>query len=597
MSDLKKEFVDFEREYLKDKKVSDIKSEMQQFEKDAELERRTKGKPFLEKIAIEHDMKNPSSIGDRMSGYTDKLTSGYADAMAKPHSVLTSAIRSTYTDDNAIGDDPLDAELNSLRPTEEGSFQKDLGTGAGLVADVALGLATGKIDNKILGKVASSFNEKSLGNIEKSLLRGDIGKDAARDIVSHPGVGEKSEGRRLSETVDRFGLTQYITDKTKLLRKIGGDIYKGVGIDNGLIKNLGDELSATISKLPNFSLGDTDTIPKLASDIKKRLASKMAGTYSGFEWNDNVIKTIDDTVDSFLKPIDAKYAGSDKMSSIRFENMNPDAKQLLGLKRAAQKQAYSNKKLAKLGATDSASKSMIYDEMWKTIDDYIYKIAEEHGGDSAEKIARLNRDMSDLLSLESVVKDAPTSGRASLAEMIVGSGAGYMAGSALGIDPMISAGAYPLVRGAVGDTSVGIPSVLGKVQGYISDTIKNRPNGSEYVAAIANSIAQFRIPRNTDQIDQNKDMVSAKLLKEVGPDAAQAFNSANSPDQQKNIIRTISMSRPDLFEQSKYNTIDGYIIDPVMKQVAMSDMIKDPGSSIQDAKKMQKLLHSGFIGE
>lgn len=105
-------------------------------------------------------------------------------------------------------------------------------------------------------------------------------------------------------------------------------------------------------------------------------------------------------------------------------------------------------------------------------------------------------------------------------------------------------------------------------------------------------VDNYVIPMNSQEIISNKDMVLAKIRKEFGNDTAQTFASARSPEQIRAMIRTLKIAKPQIFTETKYNNVDGYI-DPAFKQAAINDIINDKGSPSQNALKMETLLHEG----
>lgn len=114
-------------------------------------------------------------------------------------------------------------------------------------------------------------------------------------------------------------------------------------------------------------------------------------------------------------------------------------------------------------------------------------------------------------------------------------------------------------------------------------------------------LIKYRIPRSSDAILQNKETVLAKIAQagvpsEMYDTIAYALNE--SPEQLADIAPLVMTQFPTLFEQSKYKTFDGIIIDPNDKARMADDISKrDDLNSIQRAKMISQINKTGKVPE
>jgi hypothetical protein len=114
-------------------------------------------------------------------------------------------------------------------------------------------------------------------------------------------------------------------------------------------------------------------------------------------------------------------------------------------------------------------------------------------------------------------------------------------------------------------------------------------------------IINFKIPRNTQAVMENKDMVLAKLVQK-GADPmvidAVAEGLNGSGDDIANVMPLLVTQMPTLFEKAKYSTFDGKFLDPNDRAKAADDISKrDDMNSIQRAKMINKINKSGEVPE
>lgn len=114
-------------------------------------------------------------------------------------------------------------------------------------------------------------------------------------------------------------------------------------------------------------------------------------------------------------------------------------------------------------------------------------------------------------------------------------------------------------------------------------------------------LINYRIPRNTQGILENKDKVLAKLVQNGIDDntidtIAQALNG--DEDDVSNLMPKLSEQFGYLFEKSKYKVFDGKFVDPNDKARAADNISKrDDLNSIQRAKMISKINKKGEVPE
>jgi hypothetical protein len=114
-------------------------------------------------------------------------------------------------------------------------------------------------------------------------------------------------------------------------------------------------------------------------------------------------------------------------------------------------------------------------------------------------------------------------------------------------------------------------------------------------------IIDFRIPRSTNGILEQKDKVLAKFVQKGLPDEmAETLTMAlnGNPDDLSDIMPLIMTQFPEAFEKSKYKTFDGRFVDPNDKARAADSISKrEDINSIQRAKMISKINKTGEVPE
>jgi len=153
------------------------------------------------------------------------------------------------------------------------------------------------------------------------------------------------------------------------------------------------------------------------------------------------------------------------------------------------------------------------------------------------------------------------------------------------------------IRPTASEVNAGLANtsnVYGELSGQLPAGASMAANEFIYSKSPVNS---YKIPRNTQEAAAQADMVKLKLEREFGKEISQAFEQAQSVEEVQNLFANLSRMNPNAFAASKYMAIDGKISDPIMKQMALEDIVKSKGSAYENAKRAENLINHNYIGE
>jgi len=114
-------------------------------------------------------------------------------------------------------------------------------------------------------------------------------------------------------------------------------------------------------------------------------------------------------------------------------------------------------------------------------------------------------------------------------------------------------------------------------------------------------VINYKLPRSTEGLLQNKEMVLAKLVQNGIPEdmldaVAQALNEDH--DSVSKIAPLLVTQLPTLFERSKYKVFDGQFLDPQDRAKAADDISKrDDLNSIERARMINQINKSNKVPE
>ena len=112
---------------------------------------------------------------------------------------------------------------------------------------------------------------------------------------------------------------------------------------------------------------------------------------------------------------------------------------------------------------------------------------------------------------------------------------------------------------------------------------------------------KYRIPRTTDGILANKELVLAKIAQAGVPDelySTIAYALNESPEQIENVAPMVMLQFPQIFEKSKYKLFDNKFLDPNDRAKAADEISKrEDMNSIQKAKAINTINKTGMMPE
>lgn len=208
------------------------------------------------------------------------------------------------------------------------------------------------------------------------------------------------------------------------------------------------------------------------------------------------------------------------------------------------------------------------------------------GGESTYQAQ--NKKISDLLNLRNLTEGglAGAGGRAPYVPGSAGGTTGWVGSAAKAWDRYVKPSSQELLSGLANQAITnGTPAMkYSSVAANVTSEISKK-----------SQLNNFKIPMSTEGAAMNSDMVYEKVMNEMGSKAAEMVRNTRSPEELRSVLRFLNQQNPSVFEQSKYNNIDGYI-DPAFKQKAINDIVGDKVSPAHiNADKMQLLLHEGKI--
>jgi hypothetical protein len=495
-----------------------------------------------------------------------------------------------------------------------------IGGSLDMLTGESLANASSSAVKNIAGKVGDISTEASFNSAEKAIERmssisGEKASEASNTLKT----------RKSAMTAAEYGLTDSLSNPTELTEKLNGsrgilpdDLTgkKSVKTKTGLI----DALTNHVNSIADDLGSEVEPIntKKIEEDVFKSIETKLSDINSGATWNPEIAGSVKKTVNSFFK--NTPYSLEDIASEVRNGNFDNamdmqnnynksnkrDFRSLIKLKRAAADKVFEINKNPEIFGVEGATNKAIFKEIWDQIDNKVNSLASSEVPGVSDFV-KYNSDLSDMLHLKNMTQNARVEGLSTLSipEMVAGTAATTTAASMFG-HPLAGL-AYAPARAAMKMGETNIPAYLAPMQESLAkgaystmlgeNSLSKAPGrsvGLSIASAARPNIEQFRIPRNTQSVMQNQDMVYAKVKMVLGSRASDALNNATSSKHVSDLLSTYVQARPDMFEESQYNSFDGVILDPMMRQKAISDLVKNPGSSIQDAKKMEKLIHDGI---
>lgn len=431
---------------------------------------------------------------------------------------------------------------------------------------------------------------------EKALIRG--GKTDDRF------VGDLKSSGKMTSVINKVlsdkSLLKSIDDPTKMVERLQGvnreitDPLTGrrtsVPVVVGKIDEAGNKVSSALSKLSS-KVPETK-VDDMVTEIVNEIMDDVNRVGSGIDVSPEAVK----------KEISKYIKQPHELDMFDFESpATVSAKDLVSIKRGAADQLYKIKQV--MSDVDTTNvKEIVADKIWKKASDKIDNIAEMFND---FELLKANNDYSDFQKLRDLYanKDIAQTRVPSLFENLLPAGlvgigtAGVTGNPYMGV---LAAGGFQGARSTIGSMADDAPAMALKARrGVIEPALRDLSLVKPGV--IGMGLAAYKIPRNSDQILEQSDMFIAKLAQEIRtPDQKILFDEVldvvtNRPDELSTLLPVIQQSYPNSFKLDKYNRINGYIADPILKQKAIEDMIKKGGSPLESAKRTERLINDNYL--
>lgn len=360
----------------------------------------------------------------------------------------------------------------------------------------------------------------------------------------------------------------------------------------GVISDLSNELRSNISKISDHKNANTINREALKGSILLKMDRNLAPLT-----DEKLVESIAKTMETALESVPKKMSIRDaqKLKQKIGEKLNtkvfkapPDAN--TANKKQAMKELY-------FGLKESIEDASVGTDLVDNAGNVI---------DGAQYIKAQNQRISTLMQISKISKSASLKGlkEPGLIQGLIQSGIGGVtgaaAGFAFGTDPRfgallgagVGAGAgmsrkltRPMAamgaRGLTGAANVsgsavgraGMATSLGPnmVLGSQEDQLRQQ---SRDIDSVAEELPLVKLPRNSKDLLEQKELVKAKAAQEFGPEtfAAVVHILEEDPGALDKMLPALIQEFPQAFETDKYDRINGIISDPIMKQQAEDDL-------------------------
>jgi hypothetical protein len=485
---------------------------------------------------------------------------------------------------------------------------------AGLAAEVVLDPFT--VAGRSFKPLGTMLKEKSIANSETALARmSDAGLRKTSDWV------EKAKLQSVAETMQENNLIKHVTDPKKLREAVVGKYmnkpnpkYPGknmsVKIKEGLKDVVGKKLDDSISRMDDFLKNNkqmTASKKDLAQEVLNEVNNSNEALSSGTTYSKSDRAKALKAVDGIFK----MNLGGDNLS----------IRDVVNLKRAAQEYVYDLKKSETFGVQGTKNLKNIYEAVDRKTSDYLNNFAISQYTDKKAGLDFLksNQQYSDLTVLDKMTENAKYNSmmETSLGGTLASMGVGGAIGAGTGLNPAITAGMFGVAKGVGASVSGKAPAATARMQDLMNIPglpIEQYLNYGQRPAAFARGVmgnpdrspqslplqlVEFQIPRNSNDILANKDVVLAKIAQMSNdPAMTEMFADAlnKHPEKLKKVLPALIMKFPDLFEDDDYNRVDGKVYDPRMKQKAINDIQNNKTMPLRErAFKIKRLQQEGLL--
>lgn len=532
-------------------------------------------------------------------------------------------LRNAFPNQKPIIDTPAEdiVQGQGMQGMAKTYAQKEFPNAYGFVSNIVPSDIPGGILDAVTGKlvlphvpqegVVNSLDSSAEANRATGLLRNsDLAREKNIEMTNN------SKMKIIGNTLNKYGVADQISDPEKLHTTLNGESgikYDEIGRQRDVqSKGLIAQLSSTVKDAAeHFSqeLGEID-VNKMATDVLNQMSGEASKKTS--------LVPFDSMSESkLIKTINDKLKLDQHTGFVSFGD-------LIEMKRNAADAIYEIKNNAATYGIQGVTDLKMNKAIWSWIDNTINEMATKNNDPNVKGFVLANSDLSDLLTARDITAGAKTSNlsAASGIEALGMAGLGLAAGEAVG-HPVVGAsigGGFGAGRAVMKDVSNQIPSRVGSLQQNAADFLRpgkgmNRLTPAATVGAVANipsaqqqllmrkgiveNLADYEIPRNVDELMQNKDLAMAKIAQVTNdPNIVNMVDDAlnKHPDKASDMLRVLSIKYPNIMTADKYDRVDNKIfnIDPMLKQQMIHQAYKDVenNSSLSNTEKV--MLQNGL---
>lgn len=541
---------------------------------------------------------------------------------------------------------------NEPRPEPQGMVESGIRAASEFVPGFAVEMATdplgmmmggaGKLKKAIRKPLLNSADKQAMQALAKYTTKADVlGKGKDVEVIGKRLVEENLQG--LLKTPQKLyekmaGKRHVIKEKVPGLEEYS--IKRGPR-EGGLIKETSEGVSDVLKSIED-DYGIKNIVP--ADIVSDQIAKSVALKKDPTSGESPDIGKVQEVLDKILKPYSVKPSvGGYGIMKEKVPN-KLTLSQVQDLRKNVGKQLSDRTFYASPDQQMKLEKEVLT-ETYRELGDVIRNnlkgkpiIRGNKTVDAADYYNLQNEKLKAYLDLESMLEYVPTEqlkdqDMLSLLASIGVKGATW--GAAGGVSTLIGAPSYmtsgALVGATLGAGSAASKAVKNKAPEYLSGIMKQAakvaPIGAaagtrgaiqfaregqfvpesqmgrspQSISLSPKELINYRIPRTTQGILENKDKVISKLIQNGLDDntidtITQALNG--DPEDVANLMPMLSSKFGSLFEKSKYKTFDGKFIDPNDRAKAADDISKrDDIGSVQRAKMISKINKTGEVPE
>jgi len=450
--------------------------------------------------------------------------------------------------------------------------------------------------------------EKGLHRIS-SLADSDASK-AANDMKTH----------KVANTLNKYGVANLISDPTRLNNELNGTLQTSVDqfgrqVAKKSKPGLIDELTSSVKMAAESFDQTTGSVDAstIANDVFEIMAGESGKRTSLVPFDEQTSVGLSKKIHDVLKT-----SG---------ENPNLSFSDLIDIKRNAADAIYEIKNNPQSYGVQGPTDLKMYRGIWNWVDNHVTNMASSDKNMSSFVLA--NSDLSDMLTAKDMLAKAKSESLSApnIGEVGLGIAGGAAIGQAAGISPVLGAslgGGFTAARSIGRDMESSVPARLGNLQQNAADFLRPRPNinplrdMAQFGTAVnvpniqqqllmqkplVENLADFEIPRTSNEILKNKRLVLAKIAQVTNdPNIVNLLDDAfnKHPDKLADILPAL-IANPaftNVFRANKYQSwVNGKILDPMEIQKAYKDVNSRQISNTQKIILQDGLNRDGSFPE